>query len=186
MLFFKTSVTSKFSLFLIDASLDRLQTPDKKCPEHTFTSSPLLTAPEFPDFENSEVEPAAVEAVDITALELEALDLVYTNVRTPTQFKEAGLEAPEPAPSEVCETPVVSDLNLGSPYLIPLDPACFPEPVNLSEFPEQQLSYCDVLAVDTFTNSNETDVGAADSQSLPEETELRSHTSNNDTQTHLR
>lgn len=143
----------------------------------------MLAAPEFPDFENSEVEPAVGDAVDITALELEALDLVYTNVPTPTQCKEGDLEAPEPAPSEDCEIPVVSDLNLGSPYLIPLDPARFPEPINLSEFPEQQ-SYSEVLALDTFTNSNETDVGPA--ESLPEETELRSHTSNDDTQTHLR
>ncbi|XP_013869276.1 FYN-binding protein [Austrofundulus limnaeus] len=175
-------ISSYPSLTVKGASPAQLQTPDEERPEHTLASSPLLAAPEFPDFENSEVEAVLGEAVDITALELEALDLVYTNLTTPSQCKEADLEAPEPAVSEVCGLPVVPDLNLGSPYLIPLDPACFPGPINLSEFPEQQ-SYSQVL--DAFTTS-ETDLGAAESQSLPEETELRSHTSNDDTQTYFR
>ncbi|XP_037837842.1 FYN-binding protein 1 isoform X3 [Kryptolebias marmoratus] len=188
-------ITAYLSLTVKGAPSGQCQTPHKECSEPTFTSNPVLDAPQFPEFENSEVEPAVGEAVDIAALDLEALDIVCSDVKTPIQFEEAGRGAPEPdrsvqEPAETCEISVVRDLNLGSPNIIPLDPACFPEPINLSEFPElplpEQQSQSDVLAVDTFANSYETDVGTAESQSLPEETELRSHTSNDEIQTHLK
>lgn len=142
--------------------------------EHTLSSSPVLGALQIPDFEDSEVDPAMGEAVDIIALELETLDMVCADVETPVQFDGENPEAPEPAwePAEICDSAVVPDLNLGSPNIIPLDPAHFPEPITLLDFPEQQ-PHSRAPAGDTFSNSYDTDVGAAESQFLPEEAHLR-------------
>lgn len=120
------------------------------------------------------MDPAVGEAVDIIALEFETLDLVCADVKTPVQFDGANPEAPEPAwdPAEICGSAVVSDVNLGSSNIIPLDPARFPEPMNLLDFPEQQ-SHSGVSAGDTFSNSYETDGGASESQFLLEETHPR-------------
>uniref|UniRef100_A0A3Q2QRT9 Si:ch211-188c16.1 n=1 Tax=Fundulus heteroclitus TaxID=8078 RepID=A0A3Q2QRT9_FUNHE len=154
-----------------------------------------LHAPDFPDFEISELETAEGEPVDIAALETGALDVVVGKLSTPIKSEVADYEAPGSAslvgdPAESKRSPVVQDLNLGSPHIIPLDPASFPEPVSLPEFPEPTLperpSYSEEAAVDDFPNSRseETDAEVVESRSVPEETELVVHsTSNHETQT---
>lgn len=149
--------------------------------EHPPVSNPLLAAPEFPDFENTEMEAAEGGGVDIAALELEALDLVSTNPHT-----AVGAERPQPDvsardPAGARASSIIQDLNLGSENIIPLDPASFPEPINLLEFPEpavpEQRPQSKELLVESFPKSpsDETDVGVAECQSFPEETELSSH-----------
>lgn len=56
------------------------------------SSSVVIEAPEFPDFDQSEMEAAEDEAVDISALDLEALNLVC-------------IQAPAPAQCEVTDSP---------------------------------------------------------------------------------
>ncbi|XP_047445063.1 uncharacterized protein si:ch211-188c16.1 isoform X3 [Mugil cephalus] len=157
-------------------------------PEHPFITDPVLDAPVFPDFETSEMETAEGEAVDIAALEVEALDLVSTDLPAPVDFEVIDGESLQPDLSacDLSEASVSSinhDLNLGSRNIIPLDPASFPEPINLSEFPEptvpEQWSQSDEALLDCFPNSqsDDTDLGAAECQSVPEETELSNHAS---------
>ncbi|XP_006786994.1 uncharacterized protein si:ch211-188c16.1 isoform X5 [Neolamprologus brichardi] len=149
--------------------------------EHPPVSNPLLDAPEFPDFENTEMETAESGGVDVAALELEALDLVSANPHTAVdaEHPQADLSAHDPAGPSVSS--IIQDLNLGSENIIPLDPASFPEPINLLEFPEpaipQQWSQSKEVLVDSFPKSpsDETDVGVAECQSFPEERELSSH-----------
>ncbi|KAL3988146.1 NAD(P)H dehydrogenase (quinone) [Sarotherodon galilaeus] len=149
--------------------------------EHPPVSNPLLDAPEFPDFENTEIETAESGGVDVAALELEALDLVSANPHTAVDAErpQADLSAHDPAGPGVSS--IIQDLNLGSENIIPLDPASFPEPINLLEFPEpaipQQRSQSKEVLVDSFPKSpsDETDVGVAECQSFPEEKELSSH-----------
>ncbi|XP_042082107.1 uncharacterized protein si:ch211-188c16.1 isoform X5 [Haplochromis burtoni] len=149
--------------------------------EHPPVSNPLLDAPEFPDFENTEMETAESGGVDVAALELEALDLVGANPHTAVdaEHPQADLSAHDPAGPRVSS--IIQDLNLGSENIIPLDPASFPEPINLLEFPEpaipQQRSQSKEVLVDSFPKSpsDETDVGVAECQSFPEERELSSH-----------
>lgn len=160
-------------------------------PEHPFITDPVLDAPVFPDFETSEMETGEGEAVDIAALELEALDLVSTDLPAPFDFEVIDGESPQPDLSacdlsEASMSSIIQDLNLGSQNIIPLDPANFPEPINLSEFPDpavpEQWSQSEEALVDCFPNSqsDETDLGAAECQSVPEETELSNHASLND------
>ncbi|TMS10076.1 hypothetical protein E3U43_002735 [Larimichthys crocea] len=101
-------------------------------PETEHPSS-VLDAPEFPDFENSEIETAEGEAVDIGALELEALNLVNTDLPVPYDCGGTDFEDPLPdLPVWNSEEPLMStgiqDLDLGSQNIIPLDPESFPEP----------------------------------------------------------
>ncbi|MEQ2196653.1 hypothetical protein XENOCAPTIV_007552 [Xenoophorus captivus] len=164
------------------------QTPNKK-------EVSVLDPPDFPDSKTSELETADNEPVDIAAIETEALDIFVGNPTTPVICEVTDYHAPDSAlsvcdPAEPNRSQVVQDLNLGSPHIIPLDPASFPEPINLSKFPELPLperwSNSEEAAVDAFPNSRseETDVGAADSLSVPEEIEpLGRPTSNHETQT---
>ncbi|XP_026169895.1 uncharacterized protein si:ch211-188c16.1 isoform X2 [Mastacembelus armatus] len=153
--------------------------------ENPSITNPVLDAPDFPDFESSEMEMAEGEAVDIAALELEALDLVSTDLPVSVDFGVTNFEDPQPHLS-VCDPPessvssVVQDLNLGSPNIIPLDPASFTEPISLSEFPEsaapEQCSQSQEAIGEPLSNcqTSEIDVGA-ESHSAPEEAELGSH-----------
>ncbi|XP_070700885.1 uncharacterized protein [Pempheris klunzingeri] len=139
-------------------------------------SSAVLDAPEFPDFENSEMETADDEAVDIGALELEALDLVSTDLPVPDDCRGTDFEDPTPDMS-VCDSSehlmdtAVQDLNLGSQNIIPLDPANFPEPINLLGLAEpaapEPWSQSEEGFADLLSNSqaDETDLGAAESHS---------------------
>ncbi|XP_075340038.1 uncharacterized protein LOC142399318 [Odontesthes bonariensis] len=179
-----------------DASPGRGQTPSEERPSvRPPVPKPTLDAPEFPDLENSDLEKAEDETVDIAAIELEALDIVSTEIKTPAQAELTNVEASKPDltvcdPAETSRSCIVRDLNLGSPNIIPLDPASFPEPINLSEFPEppvvEQWSHCEEAAVDSPAafRFDETDVGPAECQSVPEDLELSSQaTSNDDVQT---
>ncbi|KAK2822054.1 hypothetical protein Q5P01_022119 [Channa striata] len=153
---------------------------------HPSISNPVLDAPEFPDFENSEIETAEGEAFDIAALELEALSLVSTNISAQLDSGVTSFKEPPPD-SSVCDTAepsvssVVQDLNLSSQKIIPLDPARFPEPINLSEIPEpvarEQWSQSEEANVNPSSKSHadETDLGVGEYHSAPEETELNNH-----------
>ncbi|XP_044224890.1 FYN-binding protein 1 isoform X2 [Thunnus albacares] len=155
-------------------------------PEHPSIPNPVLDAPEFPDFENSEMETAEGEAVDIAALELEALDLISSELPATNDLGVSDFEDPQPDLCDSAEpagSSIVQDLNLGSEHIIPLDPASFPEPINLSEFPEptalDEWSQSEEAITDPLTSSHadETDLGAAECHSAPEETQLSSHAS---------
>ncbi|XP_028283886.1 uncharacterized protein LOC114450135 [Parambassis ranga] len=180
-----------------EVSLDHSQAPSKEPePEHPPILNPVLDTPEFPDFESSEMETAEGEAINIAALELEALDLVSTDVHTAVDFGVINGEGPQSDLSasdlgEASESCIIQDLNIGNLNIIPLDPASFPEPINLSEFPEaavpEQWSQSEDVPADCFPNahSEETDLGAAQCLPVPEETELSSlATSNSRIQTH--
>ncbi|XP_042371749.1 uncharacterized protein LOC121965689, partial [Plectropomus leopardus] len=155
--------------------------------EFPSVSNSVLDAPEFPDFENSEMETSEGEAVvDIGALELEALDLVSTDPPVPEDCSVSDFEDPQPDFSEcdpiepLMSTCGVQDLNLGSQNIIPLDPDSFPEPINLSEFPEpavsEQWSQSEEAIMDPLssTQADETDLGAAESHSAAWETDNHS------------
>ncbi|GAA6222471.1 uncharacterized protein LOC108883847 isoform X1 [Lates japonicus] len=154
--------------------------------EHPSISNPMLDAPEFPEFENPEMETAEGEAVDIAVLELEALDFVSTDLPAPVDFGVTDFEVSQPElsacdPAESSVSSDIQDLNLGSQNIIPLDPASFPEPINLSEFTDpaapEQWSQSEEAIVEPLSNSqaNETDLRAAECHSVPEETELGNH-----------
>lgn len=166
------------------------QAPSEEPAESEHPSS-ALDAPEFPDFENSEMETAEGEAVDIAALELEALDLVSTDLPVPDDCGVTDFEDPQPDlsvcdPVEPLMSTGIQDLNLGSQNIIPLDPASFPEPINLSEFPEpaapEQWSQSEEGIIDPLSNSQayETDLGVAESHSAEEETDSGNHALLND------
>lgn len=152
-------------------------------PEHT---SSVLDAPEFPDFDNSEMETAEGGAVDIGALDLEDLDLVSTDLLVPDDRGVTDFEDPLPAlsscdPVEPLMNTAIQDLNLGSQNIIPLDPASFPEPINISEFAEptvsEQWSQSEEVSIDPQSNSqaDEADLGAAEFHSSVQEMDSGNH-----------
>lgn len=161
------------------------QAPSEE-PEYPSISNPVLDAPEFPDFENSEMETAEGEAVNIAALELAALDLISSELPAPNDLGVSDFEDPQSDlcdPAEPTVSSIIQDLNLGSDKLITLDPASFPEPINLSEFPEstvsEEWSQSEEAIIDPLTSSHadETDLGAAECHFLQEETQLSTHAS---------
>lgn len=145
-------------------------------------SSSVLDAPEFPDFENSEMETAEAEAVDIRALELEALHFISTELPPPDDCGVTGFEDPQPDlsmcdPVEPLMSTGIQDLNLGSQNIIPLDPESFPEPINFSEFPEpaasEQWSQSEEVIIDPLssTQADETDLTETEFHSAAQETD---------------
>lgn len=160
--------------------------------------SSVLDAPEFPDFEISELETAESEAVDVGTLDLEALDLASPHLPVLDKCNVADFEVPLPAlpvsdPVEPLMSTDIKDLNLGSQNIIPLDPGSFPEPINLSEFPEpavpEQWSHGAEVNMGPLssTHTDETDLGAAEPQSAALETDNGNHTAYSDNiQTHHR
>ncbi|XP_034038450.1 uncharacterized protein si:ch211-188c16.1 [Thalassophryne amazonica] len=110
--------------------------------EHPCLLQPVLDAPEFPDFENSEVG-TADDDVDISELELEALDLV--NLPTPDDPRIPDFEDFQLNLS-ICEPPkpsVTADLEvLKSDHhnLISLDQVSSPDLPDLSEIPDPPVS----------------------------------------------
>lgn len=178
-----------FWFLIIEVSPGLNRAPSEE-PETEHPSS-VLDAPEFPDFENSEIETAEGEAVDIGALELEALNLVNTDLPVPYDCGGTDFEDPLPdLPVWNSEEPLMStgiqDLDLGSQNIIPLDPESFPEPVNISEFSEcampEQWSQSEELSIDPQSNSqaDETDLGAAESHSSVQEMENGNHVASDD------
>ncbi|XP_047223649.1 uncharacterized protein si:ch211-188c16.1 isoform X3 [Girardinichthys multiradiatus] len=152
-------LSSYHAVLVKEVSAGWCQTPIKK-------DVSVLDPPDFPDSKTSELETADNEPVDIAAIETEALDIFVGNPTTPIICEVTDYHAPDSALS-VC------------------DPA---EP-DRSQFPELPLperwSNSKEAAVDAFPNSRseETDVGAADCMSVPEETEpLGRPTSNHETQ----
>lgn len=98
-------------------------------------TSPVLDAPEFPDFDNPEIE---TEAVDLARLNLETLELVSRELPVPGGLALAGFEDPLPAlpscdPGEPLLNTTIQDLNLEN--RISFDPVGFSEPINISRFP---------------------------------------------------
>lgn len=149
------------------------QAPSEE-PESEHPSS-LLDAPEFPDFENSEMETAEGEAVDIGSLELEAFDLVSTDIPVQDDSRVTDFEVLL-CDSEVCDpvepfmSTCIQDLNLGNQNIIPLDPAIIPEPINISEFQEPAVSeqWFQSEEISNF-QAVETDLGAAECHSAAQE-----------------
>ncbi|XP_029929406.1 FYN-binding protein 1 isoform X2 [Myripristis murdjan] len=157
--------------------------------EQTSISNPVLDAPEFPDFENSEVETAEGEAIDIAALELEAFDLVSFEHPGPADFgvSHFGDLQPDLQVSEPPESTSFS-LNLDSQSLIPPDPAGLPDPLNLSELPEPVVpelwsrSEEGIVPPPPPPPEPQTDLAASELQSVTEETDHGNHAALNDTQ----
>lgn len=177
------SPSADFGFLIVEVSPGLSQAPsDEPESEHPSISNPVLDAPEFADFENSEMETAEDEAVDINALELEALELFSAHLPVPDDYSVTDFEDPQPDlsvcdPVETLMSTAVQDLNLGSRNIIPLDPASFPEPIHLSEFPEssvpEQWSQSEEVTIDPLSSSqaDETDLGPAESHSAAQETD---------------
>ncbi|KAK5919105.1 hypothetical protein CgunFtcFv8_023028 [Champsocephalus gunnari] len=153
---------------------------------HPSISQSVLDAPEFPDFEISEIEMADGGNVDISALELEALDLGSIELPVPDDFGVVDYVDPQTQlficdPVEPFMSTNVQDLNLGSLNIMPLDPAIFPEPINLPEFPEsavsEQWSQSEEVIMDPLssTKADKTDPGDAESNSAVQETVNSNH-----------
>lgn len=100
----------------------------------TESTSVVLDAPEFPDFENLEVETAEGDAVDIGVLDLEALNLVCTRTPAPDQCEVTDFAAS----LRLCEP--VEPLSSGDINASHFDLASLPEPMNAAEFPEPPVS----------------------------------------------
>lgn len=95
----------------------------------------MLDAPEFPDFENPDIE---TEAVDLATLNLDALDLVSSELPLPGGLAVASFEDPLPAlpscdPREPLLNAARQDLNLED--RVSFDPVGFSEPINISGVP---------------------------------------------------
>lgn len=161
-------------------------------------ASPVLDAPEFPDFDNTEMESEGVEVVDIAALNLEALDLVSTELPAPDGCGVTDFEDPLPAlsscdPVEPLMSTTIQDLNVGSQNIIHFDPVGFSEPINISEFPEppssEQWFQSEEVSIDPQTNSqaDEADLGMAQFHSSVQEMDSGNHVSLDDgAQSHSR
>lgn len=89
----------------------------------------MLDAPEFPDFDHSEIETAEGEAVDIGALDLEAVNLVCTLTPAPDQCERADFA------DSLCGLPEPLLSSDGSH----LESASLLDPGNIPEFPVSEL-----------------------------------------------
>lgn len=130
----------------------------------------VIEAPEFPDFDHSEMEAAQDEAVDIVALDLEALNLVCTPAPAPDRCELADFPDFLP-PFSLCEP--------GEPLMssdaseLHLEPASLPDPVNVSELPEPLVSelwsQSEEVSLDPQFNlhTDEAERGAADDTAHP-------------------
>lgn len=138
-------------------------------PNHT-ESTPVI-APEFPDFETSEIGPVETESVDIIALDLETLDLPAPEVMAPSHFVE-----PLPDWSDHALNCEQKEVNLCNPGVRPLDPPSFPEPINVSEFPGliEQWSQSEEANVEPSSCTEE----PADGPSTTEEIDQGEHANN--------
>lgn len=136
-------------------------------------SNAVLDAPEFPDFDNSEVDTTEEEVVDIGALELETLDFVSVALPEPEDPRVSDSDDPQPDLAECgAAEPTMynnfQDLNLGNQNIIPLDPDAFSETINLPEFPEsaepEQYSQSEEVSVEppSTSQADEADAGAAE------------------------
>ncbi|XP_036940412.1 phosphatase and actin regulator 4-A isoform X6 [Acanthopagrus latus] len=144
--------------------------------------SSVLDAPEFPEFEISEMETAEGDAVDIGALELEALHIVSTDLPVPDDCGVSDFEHSLPDlsgcdPVEPHMSSGIQDVDLGSDNIIPLDLASFPAPINLSEFPGPAVpelwSQSEEASLDPQSNSqaDETNLEIAELQSASHDTD---------------
>lgn len=178
-------------LFIIEGSPPNSQTASEE-PESEQTS-PVLDAPEFPDFENPDME---TEAVDLATLNLEALDLVSSELPAPGGCGVAGFEDSLPAspscdPGEPLMNTTMQDLNLENPGS--LDPVGFSEPINISEFPPppapKQWFQSEEVSIDPQTDpqADEADLGRAPFHSSVQEMDSSNHVSLDDgAQSHSR
>lgn len=132
------------------------------------STSVVIDAPEFPDFDHSEMELAGGEAVDISALDLEALNLACAQT-VPDQCEVTGIADSLP-PFPLCEPVellVSSDVNESR-----LESASLPDPMNIS-FPEPPVSepwsQSEGVSLDPQFNSlpDEADRGAGDDCTQP-------------------
>lgn len=134
------------------------------------STSVVIEAPEFPDFDHSEMEAAEDEAVDIGALDLEALNLVCAQAGVPDQCEPTDFPHSLP-PSSFCEPvePLMSS-NINESHL---EPASLPEPMNISGFLEPSVSelwsQSEEVSLDPQFNPHpdEAERGAADDITQP-------------------
>lgn len=155
----------------------------------------MLDAPEFPDFDNPEVE---TQAVDLATLNPEALDLVSTELTLPGGCEVAGFEDPLPAlplcdPGEPLMNTTIQDLKLATQDRISLDLVGFSEPINNSEFPPprvpEQWFQNEEVSIDPQMNpqAEEADLGTALFHSSVHEMDSGNHASLDDgAQSHSR
>lgn len=156
-------------------------------------TSPVLDAPEFPDFDNPEIE---TEAVDLATLNLEALDLVSSELPVPGGLALPDFADPLPAlpscdPGKPLLNTTTQDLNLEN--RISFDPVGFSEPINISEFPPapapEQWFHSEEVSIDPQTNTqaDEADLGTAPFHSSVQEMDSSNHVSLEDgAQSHSR
>lgn len=141
---------------------------------------PVLDAPEFPDFETSEIETTENGAVDIAALDLEASDLINSDLPEPDITGPSDFVKPQ-SDWSMCDLTKSSEQK-GNPNIIPLNPASLPEPINHCEFPEpaaiEQWSQSEEATIDPSSYAEDTDLGGADCHSTPEDAPQDDHTSN--------
>lgn len=132
------------------------------------------------------METAEAQVVDIGALDLEALDLVSTDPPAPddcgvTDFEDQLHALSSCDPVEPLMSTTIQDLNLCSHNIIRLDPASFPEPINVSEFPEpslsEQWSQSEDVSMDpmSYSQADEADLGAAEFHSSVQEMDSGHH-----------
>ncbi|XP_076018459.1 uncharacterized protein LOC143010145 isoform X2 [Genypterus blacodes] len=181
----------------VDLSCYTLPTPPEVSPsssqaaleepeiEHPSISNPVLDAPEFPDFENLEVEPAEGETVDLGSLEVEALDLVSFDFPAPPDFEILELEDLQHDLSGYDFAPATSsqlyDATLSNYSIAPLDPDEFPDPPKLSEIPEPWSQRGDGFGAHLpHPPADEADLDPAEPGSLAEEADLGNQAAMND------
>lgn len=115
------------------------------------STSVVIEAPEFPDFDHSEMEAAEDEAVDIGALDLEAIDF-----------------PPSLPPFSLCQ-PV--EPLMSSDMESHLEPPSLPDPMSISEFPEPPVSelwsQSEEVSLEPQSHTDEAERGAADDVTQP-------------------
>lgn len=134
------------------------------------SASVVIEAPEFPDFDHSEMEAAEDDAVDIGALDLEALNLVCAQAPAPDGCEGADFPDSLP-PFSLCEPgePLMSS----DPKASHLEPAALPESAIVSGLPEPPVSelwsQIEEVSLDPqfHPHSDEAERGAADDITHP-------------------
>ncbi|CAF97619.1 unnamed protein product [Tetraodon nigroviridis] len=115
------------------------------------STSVVIEAPEFPDFDHSEMEAAEDDAVDIGALDLEAIDF-----------------PPSLPPFSLCQ-PV--EPLMSSDMESHLEPPSLPDPMSISEFPEPPVSelwsQSEEVSLEPQSHTDEAERGAADDVTQP-------------------
>lgn len=140
----------------------------------------MLDAPDFPDFENPEIE---TEVVDLATLNLDALDLVSSELPVPGGLAVAAFEDP-PAALPSCEPRLNTtrqDQNHEKP--VSFEPVGFSEPINIAALPlppaPEPWFQSEEVSIDppTGAQADEVDLGTAPFHSTVQEMDSSNHVS---------